>query len=320
MLRKVVPLVIAVAILASLGVVGCAAPAASSPLIELVPQEVNLVAGIQISRILADEDIRTLYNEAPKEPDQSQTFEALLSVAEAMSGIDLKDFSEALVFGDVSSVDAGYFGVIVKGTFNGDQLIASIEEHTGVEFATLTYKGYEIYRDEQQNAIAFPYDDIFFSGTLDAVKDVIDVKEGKAGISGELYDTYTALGDAWVKAAVVVSEEMTTALLEEPVPSEFPINLELFGDIDIAGCAFNKVAETIAIQVALHFVTADSAETFEDLISGLIAMVRFMPDVPAEFADILDMIEVTTTDSVMTITLEATVAEISDLMETLASY
>ena len=90
--------------------------------IELVPDEANLIANIQISRIINDQDIRDAYDETEKPPDQPQTFEAALDEMVEEIGIDLNDFSQAVVFVNTDAMEQdGYIGIIIEGTFEAEQ-------------------------------------------------------------------------------------------------------------------------------------------------------------------------------------------------------
>ncbi len=287
---------------------------------ELVPSDANFVASIQINTILTDEDLITAYNEASKEPDIPETVDEALEEIEDEFGIDPRDFSEGVVFGDTESDD--YFGAIVTGTFDPEALIESIEEATGEETAISTYKGYQIYTmtvEDEAVAICFLSDDTVAVGQADAVKDIIDVKEGdKSCISGRGYDTYSALGDVWIKGAVELPEETMSEILDEILEEGEIPGLEAFEDIEVAGFGLDKEGENIFLQIKLYFSNAESAEDAEDVISSIITLLPLIsPDIPPEVADLLEELSISLSDSWLTITLEITVEEIEELIEAL---
>ena len=79
--RRAVSLMVAIVIVAAAVValvVALAAPSAIQA-IDLVPQNANFVAGIQISKILTDEDIAEAYNEVEKPPEWPQTIDDALA-------------------------------------------------------------------------------------------------------------------------------------------------------------------------------------------------------------------------------------------------
>ena len=297
-------------------VAGCGAPGLTAT--EFIPQDANLIANIQISKIINDRHLRDAYAEFEKEPGQPQTLEEALDELVDETGIDLRDFSEVVIFADTATLaQAGYLGVIVEGTFNESQLIDSIEQESGEEFTTSDYKGYSLYTDEgEEFGIAFLTNRVLLLGTMEAVKDAIDVSKGdREQVSGLIVDAYNRLGDALIKFAFELPEEAREALTEELMPGEIPISLDSFADIDIVGFALNKRAETITIQISPHFLSTDSAQDAKDTLSGAISLFRGMLEIP-EVKDLLGKIEVNVTDSWVTIALEITLSEIEELAET----
>lgn len=308
-------LLVLVIILAS--VVGCKAAEPGLTATELVPQDVNLLANIQISKIINDQDLRDAYDKATKEPEQPQTVEEALNELVTETGIDLRDFTQAVIFADITTLEqVDYLGVVVEGTFNEKQFIDNLEEQAGEEFTTSDYKGYKLYIDEKEEfGIAFLSDRMLLLGTTKAVKDAIDVSKGvRSQVGDVILDTYNRLGDALIKFTFELPEEARRALTEEPVPGEIPISLEPFADIDILGFALNKEADTITIQINPHFLSTDSAEDAKDTLSGAISLFKGILQVP-EVKELLGKIEVTVTDSWVTIALEITLSEIERLTE-----
>lgn len=297
-------------------VVGCGAPELTA--IELVPQDANLIANIQMSKIVNDQDLRDAYDEAEKEPGQPQTVEEVLDELVEEIGIDLRDFYQVVIFADVTTVaQADYLGFILEGTFDEKQFIDNIEEQTGEEFTTSDYKGYKLHMDEMgESGIAFLTDRMLIFGTPKAVKDAIDVSKGdRQPVGGIILDAYNRLGDALIKLAIELPEEARETLTEEPILGEIPISLEPFADIDILGVALDKEAETIAIRINPNFLSNDSAQDAKDTLSGAISLFKGMLQVP-EIKELLGKIEVTVTDSWMTIAFEITLSEIERLTET----
>jgi len=297
-------------------VAGCKAPELTA--IELIPQDANLIADIQVSKIINDQDLRDAYDKAKKEPGQPETVEEALNELVKETGIDLRDFYQAVIFADVTTLEqAGYLGLVVKGTFDEKQFIDNIEEKAGEEFTTSDYKGYKLYIDKKEEfGIAFLSDRMLLLGTTRAVKDAIDVSKGDTRqVSGIILDTYNQLGDALIKFAFELPEEAREALAAELVPGEIPISLEPFANIDILGFALNKEVETITIRINPHFLSTDSAQDARDTLGGIIMFFKGTLQ-NLEIKELLDKIEVTLTDSWMTIAFEITLSEIEQLTET----
>jgi hypothetical protein len=313
---KGVPLIFIIVLLCGLcGVVGCGAPAIAPTW--LVPDDVKFVASIQINKILTDQDLIAAYDEALNKPlFMPGTFEDALKQVEEEIGIDPRDFSEVLIFGDTESDD--YFGATIKGTFDPEALIESVEEAIGEEMAHSTYKGYQIYTtafEDEEVAICFLSDDTVALGLTNVVKDIIDVNQGdKERLSGRLYDTYTAFGDVWIKGAGEVPEGAIDDIPEVGIP----IDLEILEDLEVVGFAFNKAGENLTLQIELCFSDAESAADVQDMISVIVIFLPLiMPDIPTEVADLLDWLSFSQSDSCITITLETTTTDIEELIESI---
>ncbi len=285
---------------------------------ELIPEGANLIANIQVSKIINDPDLGNAYNTMEKDPGQPPTFEEALDELVEEIGIDLRDISQAVVFADISTMEqVDYIAVIVEGTFDEQQLIGDIQLRTGEIFTTSDHRDYQIYSDETEDTfIAFLSNSMLVTGTMAAVKHTIDVSEGdRKQVSGVLLDTYNGLGDALVKLAVELPEEARGAFPEEIIPGDIPISSGFFTDIDILGFALNKEAETIAIQINAHFLSADSARDAKNTLSGVISLFRGIIEAP-ELKELLGSIEVSITDSNVIIAFETTISELEHLAET----
>ena len=310
MIKRVLLLILAGVLLCSLsGIMGCGTQPIT--LIDLVPQDVSFVVGIEVSKILADEDIEEAYNEAEKPAEWPQTFDDALAWIEDETGIDLSDFTNVLVFGDIGS---DYLSAIIKGAFDREALIDSVERAIGEKMAISTYRGYQIYTatvQDEAGAICFLGDDTVVVGPTDVVEDVIDVREGAPHLGGVVYEIYNSLGDVWIKGAIDVPEETMGDISEW----ELPIGLETFEDIEAAGFGFNKSGQNLSLQIKLYFSDAESASDAEQMISGITAFIPLMmPEMPTGVLDLLDGLSISRSGSWLTITLETTVTEIEELI------
>jgi hypothetical protein len=323
---------------------GCGGEATSTTIItsaELVPQKANMIGHIDLSQIIADKDIAELYEAMPIEPGASQTLDEALDLTMEEIGLALMDFGECVIFGGISEAtgDMDYGGILVKGTFEESDLIASIESEIDEEFTTINYKGYEIYMDsDEEMGIAFLSSDAFIIGSMEAVEDAIAVKEGdQPAISGKLLDTYNDLADGLVKVAILVPPVAIEEGLQGfggELPTELP--LDALTNIDTVGFTLAKEEQSITFSLKLCFTDSDSAEAVEAFIrSNISSDARDeLPDFPEEdgfttekgmielmeqVLELLNKLEVNTTDSCLTISLELTLAEIEDLIETIIS-
>lgn len=299
--------------------VGCGGGGETVTPIELVPQKANMIGLIDLSQIMSDEDIAELYDED-------------LDLAMEESGLDLRDFREGLIFGEVSEAtgDMDYFGIMVKGTFEESYLIAAIEQAAEEELITVEYQGYEIYTEPyEEMGLAFLGSDAFVIGSMDAVKDVIEVNKGaQPAINGKLLNTYNGLSDALMKVAMIVPPGAIEEGLQE-FTAELPIplpGLDKLADMDTVGITLTKNGQSISLVSRMCFTSSDSAEVVETLISFVISMAvltdipegiqELLPDIPEEALELLENLDVSVSGSCLDISLEMTMSEIESLIET----
>jgi len=304
--KKVIFLFMAIVLVAGLGgVIGCETEKGIAA-IDLVPQTANLAASVNLNRIFADEDVLDIINEIAANLEEPKTVDELLDQVKEKAGVDLRDFSEVLVFGDFESED--YLGAIVKGDFDQAALIDSIESAIGEELSSSDYKGYEIYSSpSNEAAICFLSSDTILVGSRVAVKDAIDVKEGAPSLDEPIYGTYNALGDAWF----TVAAEMPAEAMAE-ISEELPPGLDALLSMQTIGLSFNKVGVNLSFQLKLLYPNSTSAEDAKGAFDALKGMLAFIPDLPDEVTEIVDRLFVSQSGSWLTISLEATKAEIRD--------
>jgi hypothetical protein len=265
----------------------------------LVPVDANLMASIRVAKIVDDPDLRVI----------AETLD--LIELEEDSGLDLRNLSELVLFGDVSALD-DYAGFIAKEDFDKSELTGGIEELYGEEYAPLdSYRGYTIYiGDYSGDGLVLLADDKFVLGRLNAVKDVIDVKEGKEPhISEKVWDIYADLGDKLIKVALepplkVKREEMEL----------FPNIASVIDDIEVIGLAFGKDGRWLTTSVRIGFASVDSAREAASVINEGINKAMD-EDKWKEVKDILDRVNVVSRGSWVTITSQVSVMEAEYLKE-----
>jgi hypothetical protein len=286
--------------------------------IELVPANSNLIAFIQINKIVNDQDIIDIYDKMEKESDQPATLAEALNALTEESGIDINDFSRVLIFGDISNIEQPeYVGFIAEGTFDEIMFIKNIRENTGEQFATSDYKGYTLYsREGEDFSLSFLNDNILVGGNTQAVKDSIDISKGDSKpIEGQVLDAYNRNGNALISLAMIVPEDAQDTFADEPMMDEIPISLDAFSGIDIVGFSLNKENETLDGRIELHFLEADSLQDASDTISGMITMFKGMMEEP-DMKELLEDIEVSVSGSWMTLSIKTELSRVEELIET----
>ncbi len=325
MVRKFIPLLLVVFLLAVFPLAGCSnsSVVVTDP-VKLVPDKANLLGLIDITSILQDKNLTGIYDTMPKGANYPQSFHDALSKLKDEYNIDLMGFQEGLVFAEVSGSESqgNYSGVIVEGTFNKSDLIAAIQSASGAELTTIKYKDFDIYTDKlQESAIAFLDANTLVIGEMQPVKDVIDVKVGDAkALSGELLDTYNQLGSALIKLAIVMPPGITEGQLGQSA-SQLLGNLSAFDKVKTVGMSLSKSDGSVALNLKLCTTDSDSAQAIEQNINGLITFAKFLTGTSGNqqqkqtLDTLINNIKVTRTDTCVNVNITATLSQIEELIQ-----
>ena len=321
--------VILVASLSTLLAIAACGSASKSDAIEtMVPSGSTIMGSVQVTEILEDLDFAALFDTLPTGLGDPQSLDQLLEMVFEESGIDFRQISYALLFGDVSRAEES-FGVIAKGVFDEDQIVAAIErsEET-TNFTTTVYKGQRLHSfedDEDSVALSVLDTDTLVFGIRDAVTAVIDVQDGtRDSVSGQVYDAFNDLGDGLFRLALELPPE---ALQDLDQPLEgfpgldggfdgLPISLDALKDLEIIGVALDKDGDILIGEAQLDFISSESAARMGDAIGGFFDLFTALsPD--ERTRTLLDNIQVDTSGTRLTIRAEIPVSELEELGGTL---
>jgi len=314
--KKLIGGLVAVALILTT-LTGCGNSQTSS--IKLVPQAANMVANVQIGNILNDQELITAYDNISKGADKPHTVQAALDEVTQKTGINLRDFTQGLIFGDINSMQAdtanGYFGLIAQGTFNEKQFVKNIGDKSGKPLTTSTYNSTQVYSDGINHySLAFFGSNLLVFGSDQAVKDCIDVQKGtKQPLNGLIIDTYNQLGNVSIKAAFAIPAQAAQALGAD-VPASSQVSIQSLSKMDMIGLAFNKGTLDVTVSVALHFHDATSAQDAKDTISGAVNVYKGMVTNQA-IKKLLGEIQFSTSDIWLNISLQSTLADLQSLSQ-----
>ncbi len=305
---------ILILVLALTATTGCKKEETELAAIELVPEHANIIGSIKLSQILNDTDLIEAYDSVEKEPGEPQTFEDALNEVVDEIGIDLRDFSEVIIFGDIYRFEQDhYLGIIAKGIFNEKQFIDRREVEAYIEFSSIDYKGYRLYTDEEGYGNAFLSKEMLIIGSTEAVKDAIDVRRGdRKQVGSTILDAYNQLGDVLIRFICEIPEDARDELLQESdTLGDTPISFEYLADLDIVGLSVNKEEETIGVYVITHFLNADSAEdAYNTLVGALLIYKGIVQD--QQIKELLSEISIKRTDDSIKTAFEITLSEIEE--------
>ena len=246
----------------------------------LVPEGSNLIAGIQLSQILEDEDLAALFSRISKDEDDPQTLDQLLDKAAEEIGLELRDFSRIVAFGDVSRIEQS-IAIVAQGSSSLDEdlIVETLAKANDWTLTTTEYREHQIHLNEEGRAgsdgigaLSFLGSDSLLMGTLESVKAVIDVQEGdKDRASGVVYDSFNDLGDGLVRLVIEVPPEAVENI-ELPF-SNFPVDAGVFKKIKVVGILIDKDGQNITLEARADFTDKSSASDFGDVVEGLLKLV-----------------------------------------------
>ena len=310
MVRKSLLVVFAIILLASLLATGCTGRQ-PVPLTDPVPSTANLIASVKINEILGDPDIAQAYEDAEKDPDMPQTLDEALDEMEEETGIDLRDFDDAVVFADIEAED-GYWGAYITGAVEEEELIEAIEQEIGQELSHEEYRGYDIYVDPAgETAVCFLDDTSFLVGAVDAVEDAIDAATGYVpGLEGPVLTLYEALGDVWVRVALEPPEETV-----EDIQEEAPFNTDMLGSVEAVGASLKKTGDVVAVDLRVCVSSPVFAEGLKVALAAGKTYYQIDADLPDNVLAVLEKVVLSRSGSCTVIALTATVDEIEEFVE-----
>ena len=291
---------------------------------KLIPEGATLIAEIEVADFLEKVDLDSLLDAVPDEGDVPQTVDEALDLFISQTGIDLRDITRAIIFGDLRRED-NYVGLIVRGAIDEEGLVAAIQRATG-PLLTETYKGRDLHIS-QDDSDSFAYtlldQETLVLGNSVAVRHVIDVQEGDRNrAEGDVNDAFNDLPDGLIRLAVAVPPDalqdagsgIEGFLGQQDLLGGLTISTESFDKLETLGFALGQDGNTLKFQVQLDFADRESASTVGDLLDGLLKVAGALAP-EGQDLEFLDRVQVGREGSQLTMTLDLQLSEIKDLVE-----
>jgi hypothetical protein len=282
--------------------------------LDIVPEGINMLAGIQVSEALRNWQ---LYSELEGNDSTEETFDEMTEGFTDEIGIDLNDVSNAVIFARESSMDTmENTGIILEGNFADKDLIDTIEKETGNKFETGNYGDFTLYTDPGADAaVVFLNNTMIIMGSIQAVKDCIDVINGDlSSETGAVLDTYNDMGNVMFKLAMMIPQEAKETLADQPEGDMMPIGFESFEDMQSLGLAADLGIQTLTINVNIEFSPADSAAKAAESLKTMIDFIAMMSQ-DEESAEIFKAIEITTGGSRLYLDYEISLDELTEMAD-----
>ena len=282
---------------------GCGAE--KDALERMVPAGSSLIAEVDLARVLEDEDLEALYGALARGEEAPRTLDELLDETFDEIGLDLRQFSTLVLFGDASRVREHY-AIIAQGTFDEDDVLAAY----GVTLSPIKYKGRSVHTGKDV-ALTFLGGDTLSLGTPAAVRSVVDVREGDLDrVSGKLSDAFEGLDEPLVRVALEPPPGVSglSGLLPEFL-QDLPLELGIFEEIEIVGTLADKRGDTIFAETRVDFTSDSAASDAADALEGLIKIVHGLNQ-DEDVRRLVDDAKVTVSDGRLIVRVEADVEDL----------
>ncbi len=308
--------IIAVVVTLSMLVVGCNGAGGVGNPIELIPGDSDVMVYVDLSMIEEQEDLESLYGSSGMLPADPETAEDVLEI--------LQGLQEMWVFADLEGATAleAYAGMLVKGDFVENDLVAEIEAAMEADFTTVEYKSYEILTDETgESALVFLSGDTFVVGSMDAVEDAISVKEGdEPAVGGKLLSTYNSLSSADMRMAMIVPPGVIDEGLGDGMGGlELP-GMESLADMETLGLTVDESGGDLAMEARMCFTSEDSAQDVYDLIEFVVDLLEMGAEDSPELQELVDNINLSQSGSCVNFSVEVSESQAEELMEGLGGF
>jgi len=286
--------------------------------VDSVPADVNGVVYLDGS-IATDRATTELMNgliemsDQQMAPDDPSNWDEVLEEAESESDISIEDFDSATLFfrggTDIDTGDVGeeYAGMIVESDWAWEDIVAAADGDMD-DVEEQTYNGVTVYVDSAEGNegwVADFGDGSFAFGTENAVKDVIDTREGDAdSFGGDLRDAYDSAGDGLMKVAVDLSEESIGA--NDPTTPE----------VSVMTMSYSSSGSEMQFSAQMTVPSEEDAEEFANTLSfGLNAVTQEDPELSA----LAENLEIDNDGNRITMDYSITTDELLDQLEDLDS-
>ena len=282
----------------------------------LVLAGAGLIFEMQIAKILGNEQLREVYEVLAQNVDDVPNFDDALGTIGDEVGLDLDKVSCVLVFVDSSQLTATNDsppGIIARGTFDEDQVVAALAEGAGDSLTSEEYKGHRVHTDSEGDiAISLLTPEILVLGPLGHVQSVIDLREGDTSpAAGAAHVAFGELKESWVRLAFVVPPQVFEDLEGGLDAFPIPIDGDLFKGIQIVTITVQEVSDGISVRANVDFASESMASDATDAVDGLLKVIgAFSSDEEVDRA--LEKVQVSVDGTRLSVSYEASFDDLKE--------
>ena len=245
-----------------------------------VPADARMVAFADVRSVVGSELRQKLRQFEPSADQKNQI--------ETETGINIENDVDSILAAAWSSADNSLQGpplVLARGRFDAVRIEGLIREHGG---SVQEYKGKRLLVVDSKPAgmaVAFVEPGLVAAGSPAAVKRAIDIKQSGSGAvtdNAEVMQLIKAAddGDTWAVARF-------DALSAGPLPKELALQLPPINWFSATGRVDSGIEATLRAQTK----DEKSAQDLREVIRGFMALARLQAGDKAQFADLVNSLE-----------------------------
>ena len=292
--------------------VSCSSAPPPEP-IAVIPGDAQIVVTADIARLLNDESVSEMLTSTSQPGGASLTNERLIEAFEEQTGLDLSNFSDVLLFGDLTPENG--LSLVGRGEMDVDELFEQLQEEASGSLTESKYRDARLIEGMKAGgefALGVISGELVILGMSHQVRAAIDVSAGeREGLSADLLDAYDSLGAPLVKGVIAIEPEDVANLIGGG---------GLFGDLGFldalgwAGFAFDAAAATGSISVVLGFADAESAEEAKDFMDALVGLAAQL-GAAEDVGSLTEAIDIAQQDSNVVVTVSLTAEDLRSLLD-----
>jgi len=284
-----------------------------------LPADAGAAAVIDAEAVRTDDATAALVNafldvQAEREYyDGPENYEAVLEEFENETGLDPEGASTLTPFfgwgGEYSPVDSEFAAARFEADWPTEDVVASLEENGG-SYSDESYADGTLYEPDEdyRSYLGVLGDGRYVVGTEAAVTDTLDVEAGEEdAISETLQSAYAETRTAPVRFVSGVPED------EVPESAGGQFDTSVFRNVESVAGSVYADGDTRGIETTLAAGSESDAEDIADIIDGGLTVVE--QEAPEAVATELDAVAVTRDGTSVTVAYEATVDELTALVE-----
>lgn len=260
-----------------------------APLVDRVPSDATGLVRIDVAA-LGEADLDRLRAELEDVESVRLDVDAALAALEARTGLDFAAAERVLLFersaadADESGQNAGPTDAVVDADWPTADVVASLEEATGVEYEAAEYAGESAVYEPTESASADsdsaadgpPYlgvlaDGRYAIGNEGAVLGSLETRYGDGeSPSGPVREAY----DGAREAPLVIAVEPAGSLLPEALRAFAPPGTtEALESVTSLGGSADVLESGVDLVVTLHTTGEEAAADLEEVVRGMVALL-----------------------------------------------